>query len=299
MIQFPDFFEFRKAIEALGLPILAAEIKRALESGAMDVDFDNLIFGESGIHSLTEKDGNLFLTKVILHIADWDWDIQRLNKVGLETARADFYAGRLDSAALVKAVHKYHFFFCKALKDMFDKGYNHRYKQSHRQDGKFAYKFMEGQTVLHDRKDQMLYPCGYCMNMFRNATDSQVPADEFSPSMFFAQIPQLQWLPDCGYGLDTHHMPDNYPDNFREISQKVRRKRNYRCESCGIDLSARDLQRYADCHHANADRADNRLVNLKCLCVKCHAEQFQHSHMKQSQRYLDFLPIWKEKMRDA
>ena len=298
MIRLTDFSKFRMAVEeSFGLPVLAAEIKRVLQIGDMDADPENLIVGEAGIYSIIEREGNLFLTRVILHIADYD--IQWLDKVGRETARVDFYADRFDSPALVKAVHKYHFFFCQTLNIMFSQERGHRYKQSHRQDGKFAYKFTDKQTTLHDSKNQILNPCGNCMGIFRHATDSKMSVNKFHPSMFFDKIPQLQWLPDCGYELDTQHMPETYAKDYREIHAKAKQKKKYCCESCGIDLSAPHLQKYSDCHHGNANRADNNPVNLKCLCVKHHAEQFQHSHMKQSQRYLDFLPIWKEIMRDA
>lgn len=64
----------------------------------------------------------------------------------------------------------------------------------------------------------------------------------------------------------------------------------YRCEQikCGIDLSVPDNQRFLHAHHVNADKSDNHPKNIKLLCIRCHADEFQHSHMKENPDYAIF-----------
>ena len=145
--------------------------------------------------------------------------------------------------------------------------------------------------MLQDNKNQMLYPCKNCI---KEVMPVPVPVEEFDLSKFFDNEEPTKWLRDIGCQSDAEYMPSGYVPNHSEIHQKIKEKCNYRCERCGIDLNAPDLKRYADCHHVNADKMDNRMGNLQCLCVKCHAEQFRHSHMKQDARYKKFLPIWQD-----
>lgn len=65
-----------------------------------------------------------------------------------------------------------------------------------------------------------------------------------------------------------------YPPNWREISNAVRERANYRCEHCGaahrwfhpITGSVVFLQ----AAHKNHEPSDCRDENLLCLCQRCH-----------------------------
>lgn len=72
-----------------------------------------------------------------------------------------------------------------------------------------------------------------------------------------------------------------YPDNWKEISNRVKAAANYRCEQCTrhglppgkryvrIDRSHRQ-KISLQVHHWNRDPSDNNWSNLGCLCSSCH-----------------------------
>ena len=85
--------------------------------------------------------------------------------------------------------------------------------------------------------------------------------------------------------------PELFHDNpyWTELSIWYRKKQDWICENCGIHLSSRKV--FLDTHHVRG-RAYNSPDDLKALCVKCHSDQTQpvdHSFMKESSRYQNFM----------
>ncbi len=68
-----------------------------------------------------------------------------------------------------------------------------------------------------------------------------------------------------------------YGDDWKSVSQAYRASLNYQCESCNIDLS--DYKNLLHTHHVSGNKRDNRVENLKALCVDCHRKQPLHGHM--------------------
>lgn len=64
---------------------------------------------------------------------------------------------------------------------------------------------------------------------------------------------------------------DGYTRDWKQVSKAYRFKRNFVCESCGIDLSDRRKEWFCEVHHIDHDKTNNTPQNLECLCVKCHA----------------------------
>ena len=77
-----------------------------------------------------------------------------------------------------------------------------------------------------------------------------------------------------------------YSIDWDEISQKYREQQNYTCENCQINLS--HSKKYLHVHHINEVKSDNDFNNLKVLCIKCHAEQPNHEHLKKELDYKQF-----------
>ena len=76
---------------------------------------------------------------------------------------------------------------------------------------------------------------------------------------------------------------------WTELSIWYRKKQDWICENCGIHLSSRKV--FLDTHHIRG-RVYNSPDDLKALCIKCHSDQTQpvdHSFMKESSRYQNFM----------
>ena len=76
---------------------------------------------------------------------------------------------------------------------------------------------------------------------------------------------------------------------WTELSIWYRKKQDWICENCGIHLSSRKV--FLDTHHIRG-RVYNNPDDLKALCIKCHSDQTQpvdHSFMKESSRYQNFM----------
>ena len=76
---------------------------------------------------------------------------------------------------------------------------------------------------------------------------------------------------------------------WTELSIWYREKQDWICENCGIHLSSRKV--FLDTHHIRG-RVYNSPDDLKALCIKCHSDQTQpvdHSFMKESSRYQNFM----------
>ena len=60
-----------------------------------------------------------------------------------------------------------------------------------------------------------------------------------------------------------------YPDDWPEISQKIKEAAEYRCERCGheSDIEAGDI---LTTHHLDGDKSNCEDWNLAALCQRCH-----------------------------
>jgi 5-methylcytosine-specific restriction endonuclease McrA len=90
---------------------------------------------------------------------------------------------------------------------------------------------------------------------------------------------------------DKHAPPNVYSVHFYRIARAIKEQRGYRCQnaSCGLDLSHASDRRFLHAHHIDADKSDSHPANIRLLCIGCHADQFQHSHLRDSLDYAQFI----------
>lgn len=69
---------------------------------------------------------------------------------------------------------------------------------------------------------------------------------------------------------------------WRSLSKQVRDNANWACDECERSFSADGLRQFLHTHHINQNSAFNHRVNLRPLCIECHAEQPNHGHMKET-----------------
>lgn len=88
----------------------------------------------------------------------------------------------------------------------------------------------------------------------------------------------------------AHTAPLNiYSADFTTVGDRIKVERGYRCDSCGINLA--NHRKFLHAHHKDGQKHDTRPENISVLCVACHADQFNHSHIKGAPDYVEFLRL--------
>lgn len=64
---------------------------------------------------------------------------------------------------------------------------------------------------------------------------------------------------------------DGYHSMWTQISEAYKEKVQWKCESCGIDLSNRNDRQYLHTHHKSGNTKENTVTNFRALCLLCHA----------------------------
>lgn len=187
---------------------------------------------------------------------------------------------------------RFHLTFCSTLRTKQRDQQMSKYVVATRNDGQFLVNTNEGTGASSLMK---LVVCQNCLadiawkgfNMSQPRTSRTQQAEEFSLKEYFTKYQR-----DL-FGLKPEHDADTsprneYPSDWAVISAEVRARRRYRCESCSRQLFGAD-SRYLHAHHINGRRDESHDRNLRVLCVKCHADQPDHGHLKSSVDYVNFV----------
>lgn len=218
----------------------------------------------------THTDGTLIYKgrRVLIHIRD-------VNNIGGRTH-----------------IPKFHISNCRTLIEMKSSGRFEKYVAADNEDGNFHIRYNSGLL-----KRQKLDVCQNCLdklswNGFSSSKDASIRAQivsRFSIKDFFDQYPKSLHSQIPVHTSQTAPVND-YPDNWDEISNELKRQVRYRCQNigCGIQLTYED-KGYLHVHHINGLKNDCSPNNLICLCIKCHADQPNHNHIKKLPEYSKFL----------
>jgi hypothetical protein len=191
---------------------------------------------------------------------------------------------------------RFHLAMCDTLSEMIEKGrYKKRYVVATREDGKFSIQRIRGEVTI--KSDEALDVCQRCLDELSYKSFSlRMPSFQraeivrsFSLKSFFDEYGK-----SCVWAIpkfDAVHAPTNiYSTQFYRIAKNLKEKRGYRCEEadCRIELSRPADRRFLHAHHVDADKSDNHPTNIRLFCIRCHAEQFQHSHLRDNPDYAIF-----------
>ncbi|MCI0467257.1 MAG: hypothetical protein L0Y57_09685 [Beijerinckiaceae bacterium] len=193
---------------------------------------------------------------------------------------------------------RYHLVNCKTLVEMSQNGRFSRYVCANKPNGNFSLNIIRSGRAPF-KEERRLAVCQNCLDGLKlngfdllgmNREHRRRFVAEFSPDDFFTLYPRSLHSEVPKYNSDSAPIND-YPPDFPQISERLRRENGWRCEKCGNSFSGRHLRQYLQVHHVNGYRSDNSRQNLKILCIACHADEPRHSHMRSLPAYADFIKL--------
>ena len=193
----------------------------------------------------------------------------------------DHGAGVQDALDNGDSGRKFHVAYCRTLEDMRGRGRYERYVATNDLNGEF---YITGYD--HDTRERIdgktrLKVCKNCLGkldyqQYRRAalrTRDQIVA-AFDLEVFFD-----------AYKSFFPHMPrrragefdGQYTADWGEVARRYKETKNFICESCRLDL--RNALHLLHVHHINGVKTNNSPANLKALCIQCHSQEPDHSHI--------------------
>jgi len=184
---------------------------------------------------------------------------------------------RIRAIARPKWEYKYHLCYCKKLKEMEMQGrFKSRYVVTQRVDGQFLVDIIAIETKEYYKENELcsLNVCKQCLGSLR----SYYPSDGLFNYTIFDLNRFLKKYNTNHIKRPLHTektLPRNvYPDNWAQISKKVREQANYLCSECKTSFinNKEDLH----VHHNDGVKWNNNTNNLKVLCIDCHGKYPGH-----------------------
>lgn len=184
---------------------------------------------------------------------------------------------------------RFHVSNCRTLDEMRHKGKFERYVVSDRDDDIFFIRIDSGPL-----KQTSLNVCQNCLDRLSwegFSADSPKAkryaiVERFALKRFFERYPRTPMSRFPQYTVETAPIND-YPLNWEEISNELRRQLRYACQDCGIEVGAEN-RRFLHVHHKNGLKYDTSPDNLLCLCISCHSRKADHSHIRDLPDYMHF-----------
>ena len=183
---------------------------------------------------------------------------------------------------------KFHMFDCTTMKSMRSQNRGDRYRKAAGLSGNFGINLVyENGKKKHIEKH--LEVCGYCLKLYNEHYHESRTKPTFKIKEYLLK-PMTQWKPLITEEEDMTVVPRFYSPNWSNISQRMKVLNNYTCQECHMQLDG-DMKRYLHTHHVDANPGNNDQGNLKVVCIKCHAEEQRHGHIKNTFDYARFMEI--------
>ena len=190
---------------------------------------------------------------------------------------------------------RFHIAHCSTLEQMKQHNRFDRYVVATRDDGLFKIHRMKNNRIIK-RDFEKLNVCQNCLNYlsfdgFGNTLSQQQKLQivvNFSIKRFFEIFPKSLMLDKPEYRDDSAPL-NAYPSKWDSISRQAKAKVNWTCKKCGVNMSNKQYRHFLHVHHKDGLKWNIKEDNLEVLCVKCHANEPLHIHLKNRQDYKEFI----------
>lgn len=182
---------------------------------------------------------------------------------------------------------RFHVAYCSTYQQMVENNRKRRYIGIQPNENLFKVNIVNGRAII-DSFSSPLSVCknclaklcweGYHNNLSLSEKDALV--NDFTFERFFEKYPRSVF-DKKGHSSKTDRV-NVYPKNWDEISKSYRESKYWICEKCNVNLSS--YHRLLHVHHKDGNKANCSFSNLEALCVDCHANEPNHSHMKGNPR---------------
>jgi hypothetical protein len=190
---------------------------------------------------------------------------------------------------------KFHVAYCGTLEKMKEANRFERYVVANREDGKFQINKIDNARKRSSSWEQ-LNVCQNCLNALRfddfsyslpRRTRKEI-VNNFAIARFFERYPKSLHLRRPQHDYTTAPI-NEYSPGFSETATRYKTDKNWKCEKCDLTFSDPSERQFLHVHHINAQKYDDDPKNHRALCFGCHANEFQHTHMKNTDQYKEFL----------
>tara|TARA_B100000963_G_C22586939_1_gene653559 strand:- start:737 stop:1540 length:804 start_codon:yes stop_codon:yes gene_type:complete len=149
---------------------------------------------------------------------------------------------------------KFHLRRCQTINEFISSG---RFKQRYEWSNSNVNNLTDKQSKKK-YKDVQLDICHFCK---KDIYDEIYDTQDFFDSLDKDEIKENKIEVDIfGYTKDK-----------AKVSKDYRERKNYTCEKCGVKPKSKLHKRWWHTHHVDTNKANNKLENLKCLCILCHS----------------------------